>query len=434
MLLRGMEECLVLLRYRFRNFRSFAEEAEFDLAVDASEKQLSHTQNYVESAAGVRVLKSAVIVGENAGGKSNFIKSLKYIKDFFKENRRNEPQAGTPFLADIPDKEHRTVGRTRQSFSFDVLIDGEIYTYQLAMDVLGIYREELSIRSRFGGEAAPIFRFERRRELPVISEETMQDGSRDYSVNLLFRFGASTDIPMKTQEYLQTSIEKDIKNGLVISKLSLLGEKHAKAFVGWMLDTLQPEEPFLGSYALQQWQSKEVQPDEIRIMQSERFLEIFRMVDSSISGIEVNAESPYQRTLVTRSLASGGQAVRALKDDSDGVKEFFAWAVQIYRVVYEDKVVFADEMDHVLNPILSDRVISFINGMHHKGQFVFTTHNVLHLNLNRLMKEQIYFITKDKETLASELYSLADFPEVSYEEPDVYDFYMHGLLGGTGDD
>ena len=97
----------------------------------------------------------------------------------------------------------------------------------------------------------------------------------------------------------------------------------------------------------------------------------------------------------------------------------------------ENKIVFADEMDRVLNPVLSDRVISFICGKNHSGQFVFTTHNVLHLDLKNYMKEQIYFITKDIETLESELYSLADFPEIRYETTKIYEFYMKGILGGT---
>lgn len=88
-------------------------------------------------------------------------------------------------------------------------------------------------------------------------------------------------------------------------------------------------------------------------------------------------------------------------------------------------------MDRVLNPVLSDRVIAFLNGKEHNGQFVFSTHNVLHLDLKTYMKEQIYFITKGREELNSELYSLSDFPEVRYETSKIYEFYMKGILGGT---
>jgi len=94
-------------------------------------------------------------------------------------------------------------------------------------------------------------------------------------------------------------------------------------------------------------------------------------------------------------------------------------------------VVFADEMDRVLNPVLSDRVVAFVNGSEHEGQFVFSTHNVLHLNLKIYMKEQIYFITKNRKQLTSEMYSLSDFPEVRYDTAKIYEFYMKGVLGGT---
>ena len=133
----------------------------------------------------------------------------------------------------------------------------------------------------------------------------------------------------------------------------------------------------------------------------------------------------------SRKDADGNEIRRELQQDSTGVREFFAWAVQIFRVVYENRVVFADEMDRVLNPILSDRVVSFVNGAEHRGQFIFSTHNVLHLNLKTYMKEQIYFVTKNKDSLTSELYSLADFPDVRYETAKVYEFYMKGILGGT---
>ncbi len=139
----------------------------------------------------------------------------------------------------------------------------------------------------------------------------------------------------------------------------------------------------------------------------------------------------FSKTLIVRQKRDGGTFARELAQDSSGVREFFAWAVQIFRVVYENKTVFADEMDRVLNPVLSDRVISFICGKTHYGQFIFTTHNILHLDLKNYMKEQIYFITKDVETLDSELYSLADFPEIRYETTKIYEFYMKGILGGT---
>jgi AAA15 family ATPase/GTPase len=155
------------------------------------------------------------------------------------------------------------------------------------------------------------------------------------------------------------------------------------------------------------------------------------MVDYSICNIEIDEEKAYSKTRIIRKNKSGEILCREIQTDSTGVREFFTWAVQIFRVVYENKVVFADEMDRVLNTILSDRVIAFINGKAHNGQFIFLTHNVLHMDLKTYMKEQIYFISKNRENFTSELYSLSDFPEVRYDSTKIYEFYMKAILGGT---
>ena len=65
---------------------------------------------------------------------------------------------------------------------------------------------------------------------------------------------------------------------------------------------------------------------------------------------------------------------------------------RFFRVVYENKMVFADEVDRVLNPILAERMIAFINGKDHKGQFVFSSHNVLHLDLKKLYERTDLFL------------------------------------------
>ncbi|MDE6406156.1 MAG: ATP-binding protein, partial [Lachnospiraceae bacterium] len=227
---------------------------------------------------------------------------------------------------------------------------------------------------------------------------------------------------------LELAAKKEKLIGLTITRLALLGNEHAITFTDWIKNDLCPETNII-NYDI--YKSMRNEEDDLRILHDARYLDIFRMVDSSIIDFDVDTEKPFSKTTVIRQKTDGGTFSRELAQDSSGVREFFAWAVQIFKVVYEDKVVFADEMDRVLNPVLSDRVISFICGKRHFGQFIFTTHNVLHLDLKNYMKEQIYFITKDIETLDSELYSLADFPEIRYETTKIYEFYMKGILGGT---
>lgn len=211
-----------------------------------------------------------------------------------------------------------------------------------------------------------------------------------------------------------------------MTKYALLGDDDALAVVNWMTNTLYPEA--LDSDTLNDVVKQDA---DLKILQDERYLDIFRMVDNSICGIEVNREKPYGESIIIRKDEAGNYFRRGLQMDSTGVQEFFALSVQIFRVVYENRVAFIDDMDCVLNPIISDRVISFINGAEHKGQFIFSTHNAFHLDLKTYMKEQIYFITKSRKNLTSEIYSLSDFPEVRYETTNIYELYMKGILGDT---
>ena len=66
----------MLLSYKFKNFSSFKDEAEFSLRA-TEDKRKDFPENYFHGM--TDILKLAVIVGENAGGKSNFIKSLQLI-------------------------------------------------------------------------------------------------------------------------------------------------------------------------------------------------------------------------------------------------------------------------------------------------------------------------------------------------------------------
>ena len=390
----------MLIEYKFNNFCSFNSDNEFNLVAPGGKIMKRFPDNYIEMNNGYDILKTAVIVGENAGGKSNFINSLKFLKTMF---TNNESVRSIHAYINTDSLKEKIV--PVQRFELTVIADNNvIYTYELMIDEDGILVEHISSQVKRKSVKRDIMRVQR------------LAGKDRYSVEL------NSDM----RELNKAMQKSSLSIGLFVTKLALLGNEDALAFVNWMNGKLFPE----AVYSETNSDAKKAQED-MRILRDSRYIDIFRMVDYSICDIEVDEEKPYSKTRIIRKNKNEEFLSRELHTDSTGVREFFAWAVQIFRVVYENKVVFADEMDRVLNPILSDRVIAFINGKAHKGQFIFSTHNVLHLDLKTYMKEQIYFITKNREKLTSELYSLSDFPEVRYETTKIYEFYMKGILGGT---
>ena len=410
----------MLLEYSFKNFCSFKEETTFSLRATESEIKKDYPDNYFRDR--VDVLKSAVIVGENAGGKSNFVKSLQYLKKFFKENR--EVVSSSEYLNDeyTADFSKMRYIDTAQKFSLRVLINGTVYFYNLEIDFLGIKFEKLEVLRENKSQRQKILVVERTEVEPSLTDFVKSPKEFKFST-LKYEIQC---IPFDKKD----TVESEDSIGLFVSKYALLGVPEALAFTQWINNTLIVESEIYDEPRMKGSYFQNI--DDWRLINNSRFLEILRIIDQSIETIKPDQRLPYQETIITRKNSAGKIFNRELRDDSAGLKDYFAWAVQIYKVVYENKVLFADEMDRSFNPILADKIISLIHGSEHKGQFIFTTHNVLHLNLNNYMKEQIYFVTKNQETLQSEIYSLSEFPDVAYNsEVNLYEFYLRGVLGGT---
>ena len=83
-----VEEIKMILNYKFNNFMSFRENVEFSMLAPRSKVKNRFPDNYISVDTGAEVLKTAVIVGENAGGKSNFVRSLDFLKMYFTVNER----------------------------------------------------------------------------------------------------------------------------------------------------------------------------------------------------------------------------------------------------------------------------------------------------------------------------------------------------------
>lgn len=408
----------MLISYKFKNFSSFSDEAEFDLLAPGNKVKHRFPDNYVETEAGYDLLKTAVVVGENAGGKTNFISSLSFFKSLFANNERVRTYKGLVnfnTLKEAGDRERYAV----QEFDIQVMSKtGGIYHYHLAIDGYSIVKEMFSSQSAKSNQEKMIM---------SVTREELDTESKKGAVRAMYE--VMLDNCSKEFEIVferATITEENL--GLFVARLAILGEPRAQEFVGWVNNRLNVENQEFNYSIYKELRNTE---EDINIIRDPRFLDILRMVDYSIEGIEIDEEKPFSASKIVRVTKAGQKFSRELKRDSGGVREFFAWAVQLFRVVYEDKVVFADEMDRVINPILAERMISFINGKKHRGQFIFSSHNVLHLDLKNYMKEQIYFVTKDRDSLNSELYSLADFPDIRYETTKIYEFYMKGILGGT---
>ena len=132
----------MLIRYMFDNFLFVQGRVRVFIRSTRRESKKRFPDNYTTTETGYDLLKTAVIVGENAGGKSNFINGLKYLKSLFDTNMKVQSvnsYINTDTLMEC--------NNPKQKFNVVFLAGNHyIYEYETIVDTKGIYSEKL-IRS-----------------------------------------------------------------------------------------------------------------------------------------------------------------------------------------------------------------------------------------------------------------------------------------------
>ena len=136
----------MLIEFRVRNFRSFRDEQALSL-VAAKDKTLIDT-NTMQS--GIRaapaLLRSAVVYGPNAGGKSNLIKAVQYMRAVVEESANKPPGQKynvQPFRLDSHSESLPT------AFEATFILEGVRYQYGFELTPDRITQEHLLVYKAF---------------------------------------------------------------------------------------------------------------------------------------------------------------------------------------------------------------------------------------------------------------------------------------------
>ncbi len=137
----------MLVEFRVKNFRSLRDEQVLSL-VASKDKTLrdTHTQAMGISAAPA-LLRSAVVYGANASGKSNLIKALQYMRGVVTESA-TAIQPGQIFAVQ-PFRLDAASASQPSEFEVTFLVDGVRYQYGFAMTAQRIVSEHLLVYRAF---------------------------------------------------------------------------------------------------------------------------------------------------------------------------------------------------------------------------------------------------------------------------------------------
>jgi uncharacterized protein len=415
----SLETVIMLISFSVSNFRSFGEEQTLNLI--ASNRLTTHRNHCVPIAdTGKQVLRSAVLYGANAAGKSNLVRAMVVAQQIL---------SGGPVYGLEPFRFAPGSIAKPTSFEFRFLLGDQIFVYGFDVTIKKIIAEWLSVlrdddevvifeRDEKGGTGTG----------PKASRQFPDDPTMSETLDVLSRLPLTdTQLFLSRVRSLPESSQGRTLSSVIswlTSDLLILGAQYRASNI---LRRLHSDLAFrtFSSYFLQNVGTGigDLDMEEItRDMNDfeKKFMPQWRKVGAPLGAIlgkpdvdvEVKDDDP-DHVIERRLLAEhelGEEHYRLpFSEESDGTQQLLH-LMPILFPSNENKVVVIDELDRSLHPILCWEIIRFFSetcpGAHR--QLIVTTHEAHLLNQDLLRRDEYWFVEKDSAQ-QSQLVSLSDF-------------------------
>lgn len=390
----------MILEFCLNNYLSIKDEMKISfLATSLKENLYEQNDSVPLTDTGFSLLRSAVVYGANASGKSNVLKALAFFKRFITESFINS-QAGEgidvePFRLNSSSVQEPTMMEA-------TFTDGSF-----------IYRYGFEITSK-----------------TVIAEWLYQRACkrRAKEVELFYRENGATSVHQQSDLIRELVAKKMIRdNALVLSTAAQFNDPKAVAILRWIGDT----QIIFCSEDEKLWQQAIRHLDDERVR--ERITAFARYADLGIEEI-----SKVDNRIVSRhrQYDDEGREVNNVAfsfrgNESEGTVKYFSLSFPIIDALDNGKRVIIDELDSKLHPLLVRKIVTMFNSpeTNPKGaQLLFTAHDTFLLGAGLFRRDQIWFTQKNSFG-ATEAYSLAEY-KVRSSSPFERD-YLQGRYGAT---
>ncbi|MCK5059428.1 MAG: ATP-binding protein [Candidatus Aminicenantes bacterium] len=382
----------MLIEFKVGNFLSFKDMVTLSMVASSDREHLE--TNTIPVNDKLRLLKSAVLYGANASGKSNLIKAIDFMRDFILSSSK---ESSTDKIRKVEEFRLSTeTDKAPSTFEVTFQLDNIRYRYGFQVDRERVHNEWLYY-------------------VPTIREALLFIREKD-KIHLGSGFKEGKGLESKTRE-----------NALFLSVVDQFNGQTAKQILKWFDDlfvTLDIQEDSMSSFYFEKKEFREF------------VLKLLKVADLGLKSIkEVNiVESLRKREKEGRiyDRASSRQTIhqkygednKPVSDvefdlsvhESAGTQVLFDLAGPIYDALRNNLVLFIDELTSKLHPLLTRAVIDLF---HHtnpakdqnpgtKSQLIFACHDTNILTNQFFRRDQIWFTQKD-EYGATELYSLDEY-------------------------
>lgn len=383
-------------QFTIGNWASFKEP--MTLSLEAS-PDTEHEESNVRVENGRRLLKTAVIYGANASGKSNLISAMRFMKEFVVFSSR-ETQVEEEIGVD-PFRLSTEYDNKPSRFEVVFIQGGTKFRYGFEADKRHVHSEWL-----FSSTSS--------RE----SELFVRQGSKISFNTEKFREGKGLD-------------EKTRPNALFLSVVAQFNGEVSGEVLKWFRDfrfisaIRNPALRFtIERMSDPKFAAQVLEMSKIADLAIEGLIPKVSATEEDLPGFAVSGtvtlrsnRKPQEVQLKTqhKKFDSNNQLTALVefdleKNESDGTKKYLSMTGPLLDTLENGRVLMIDELDARLHPLLSRAIVNMFNCAKNKAsaQLIFATHDTNLLNRNFFRRDQIWFTEKDTMG-ATNLYSLAEF-------------------------
>ena len=401
----------MLIEFTVSNFRSFRESITLSMVaanISAKNKQLN--LDNVFQLNGIRLLRSAAIYGANASGKSNLIAAFAFMRKFVLQSTKTNSEENIdvePFLLNSVNID--------QPSHFEVTFQSKNVRYRYGFEVS---QEKI--------HAEWLFR--------SIKRESELFWREDDSIEVRGGFKEGRNLQSRTRENVLFLSVSDQWNGEIaheiiswFKRVGMISGIQDQAYMGFSINQFNEDERM--QEKMREYMKKmDLGITDISSEQhqgaSTEFVELIDRIRDKIPAELQEALSDdvswftTSINMVRNRYDESGNPTGQVKFDfenqeSEGTKKAFALSGPILQTLKNGEVLFVDELDTRLHPLMTRYIIKLFNSVvsnPNNAQLIFATHDTNLLNKEFFRRDQIWFAEKDRYG-ATDIYSLVEYKQ-----------------------
>lgn len=416
----------MLVNFRVENFKSYKDFKEFSMEATKL-KNLKESNTFDIN--NISLLKSAVVYGANASGKSSLLEAIKEMKSIVKNSifhERIKQYKAKSFLFNFETEDKETF------FEIEFIIDEIIYRYGFTIAIDATILKEWLYQKKLQPKARESRLFERI-EQNIIFGTLFKEGKAFTNIERRFLF-----LSMVANFDKNGLISKKILDWFV--KLNIISNIKSNEFLNYSFEKLediklkeriisfiQGADIGIHDISKKQISFDELKKDNPNIESLPPFI-IEDMKKKGLSTIETK-HIQYKKDNSFNQLK-----VLGLGFESDGTQKLLALSAPIIDTLINGKILIIDELDSSLHTELVKSIVMLFNSKEtnpNNAQLIFTTHDTNLLNQKFFRRDQIWFTEKDIYG-ATDLYSLVEYGKgKTRDDLELAKNYLKGKFGAV---